>query len=215
MLQGLIDVIPYLLQGTSVTLSVTLVALSLGFTGGMFLAVMRVYGPPIIRRLAAGYSLVMRAVPVLLVILIMSFVISAIINLPPFWAGSLSLALASSAYQSEIFRGAIIAIPKGQMVAARALGMGQPKAILNVIMPQAIRNAIAPWSNEAAIILKDSSLVYVLGVPEILRRAQYYSARSYEPFLAFGAAALVYFTLTFLTNRGLDALENRIRIPYS
>ena len=105
-----------------------------------------------------------------------------------------------------------MAVPPGQMMAARAIGMSRPKAILFVILPQAFRLAIPPWSNEAAIVLKDSSLVYVLGVPEILRRAQYVSARTHEPFIAFAAAALLYFVLTFLTNRTLDGLERRYRL---
>ena len=98
------------------------------------------------------------------------------------------------------------------MMAARALGMSRVEAIRSIILPQAIRLAIPPWSNEAAIVLKDSSLVFVLGVPEILRRAEYVSARTLQPFLAFGAAALIYFVLTFLTNRGLDWLERRYKI---
>ena len=80
-------------------------------------------------------------------------------------------------------------------------------------MAAAFRYAIPPWSNEAAIVIKDSSLVYVLGVPEILRQAQYYSARTYQPFTAYVTVAAIYFLLTFITNRGLDALERRIRIP--
>ena len=99
------------------------------------------------------------------------------------------------------------------MMAARSIGMSQLKAIWHVILPQAFRNAIPPWSNEAAIVIKDSSLVYILGVPEILRQAQYYSARTYQPFLAYLTVAAIYFLLTFTTNRGLDLLERKIRIP--
>jgi polar amino acid transport system permease protein len=80
-------------------------------------------------------------------------------------------------------------------------------------MPQALRLAIPAWSNEASIVLKDSSLVYALGVPEILRRAQQLSATTQDPFLAYGAAALIYFVLVFLTNRMLDVVEYRTRIP--
>jgi len=98
------------------------------------------------------------------------------------------------------------------MMAARAIGMSRMKAIVNIILPQAFRLAIPPWSNEAAIVLKDSSLVYVLGVPEMLRRAQYVSARTHEPFVAFAAAAVLYFILTFITNRVLDAAERRFRL---
>jgi polar amino acid transport system permease protein len=99
------------------------------------------------------------------------------------------------------------------MMAARSIGMTRRKAIWNVVLPQAFRHAIPPWSNEAAIVIKDSSLVYILGLPEILRQAQYYSARTYQPFTAYISVAAIYFFLTFFTNRSLDFLERKIRIP--
>jgi len=213
MLNSLSILAPALLRGALITIQVTLVSLGLGFLGGVLLAVIRVYGGKVPSFLAALYSMVIRATPLLLTVLILFFVITGLVDLPPFWAGSLALAISSAAYQSEIFRGAIQSVPSGQMLAARSIGMSRIQAILHIILPQAIRNAVAPWSNEAAIILKDSSLVYVLGVPEILRQAQYFSARTYEPFLAFGSAAVLYFIMTFLTNRGLDRLEKNLEIP--
>ncbi len=99
------------------------------------------------------------------------------------------------------------------MMAARAVGLSRWRAIRYIVLPQALRLAIPPWSNEASIVLKDSSLVYALGVPEILRRAQQLSATSQQPFLAFGTAAVIYFILVFTTNRLLDYLEQRTRLP--
>ena len=123
------------------------------------------------------------------------------------------MGIISSGYQLEVFRGAIQSVGSGQMVAARSIGMSRIKAIRHIILPQAIRIAIPPWSNEAATVVKDSSLVYALGVAEILRRAQFVSARTYEPLLAFSIAALIYFVLTFVTSRILDKVERRIEIP--
>lgn len=211
-LQNLILLFRYLLQGTGVTLGVTAIALTTGFIGGTLLGLLRVYGGPFLAGFAAVYSAIIRAIPVIVVIFILYFVIARVVDLSPFLAGALALGLASSAYQSEVLRGAIISVPTGQMVAARAIGMSRLKAIRHIVLPQALRLAIPPWSNEAAVVLKDSSLVYVIGVPEILRRAEYVSARTLEPFIAFGAAAAIYFILTFLTNRGLDLLERRYRI---
>ena len=211
-LQNLVFLFQYLLQGTGVTLGVTAIALTTGFIGGILLGLLRVYGGPFLAGFAAVYSSVIRAVPVIVVIFILYFVIARMVDLSPFLAGALALGIASSAYQSEVLRGAIISVPTGQMVAARAIGMSRLKAIRHVVLPQALRLAIPPWSNEAAVVLKDSSLVYVIGVPETLRRAEYVSARTLEPFIAFGAAAAIYFVLTFLTNRGLDLLERRYRI---
>jgi polar amino acid transport system permease protein len=99
------------------------------------------------------------------------------------------------------------------MTAARAIGMSRLQSIRYIILPQALRLAIPPWSNEASIVLKDSSLVYALGVPEILRRAQQLSATTQQPFLAYGTAALIYFGLVFTTNRALDYLSEWTKLP--
>ena len=98
------------------------------------------------------------------------------------------------------------------MVAARAIGMSRFAAIRNIVLPQAMRLAIPAWSNEVTLVLKDSSLVYVIGVPEILRRAQWLSARTLEPFIAFGTAAAFYITITVLASRLLAVLERRYKI---
>ena len=206
--------IPYVLRGLDVTLKVTAIALGFGLFFGTLLAIMRVYGGKALSNAIMLYVSAIRALPHILLLLVIYFLIARIVDLSPFWAGSLSLSIISSAYQAEIIRGAILSVPPGQMVAARSIGMTRLQAIRYVVIPQAIRLAIPAWSNEAAIVIKDSSLVYVLGVPEILRQAQYYSGRNpTKPFNAYLAVAVVYFLLTFLTNRGLDALEKRIRIP--
>jgi polar amino acid transport system permease protein len=158
--------------------------------------------------------LLLRGVPPIVLLFILYFILSGrLINLSPFWAGSLSLGIVSSAYQMEILRGALLAVGGGQMVAARAIGMSRLQSIQYIILPQALRLAIPPWSNEVSIVLKDSSLVYALGVPEILRRAQQLSATTQQPFLAYGTAALIYFVLVFATNRALDYLSERTKLP--
>lgn len=203
----------YIGIGTAITLAVTLVALPMGLVVGMILALLHVYSGRIVVGLVTLYSTVMRGIPPLVLLFILYFVISGSINLSPFWAGSLSLGVVSSAYQLEIFRGAILSVGNGQMMAARAMGMSRLTAIRHIVMPQALRLAIPPWSNEASIVLKDSSLVYALGVPEILRRAQQLSASTQQPFLAYGTATLIYFALVFVTNRLLDWLDRKTRIP--
>jgi polar amino acid transport system permease protein len=207
------NLLQYIVEGTVVTVGVTLVALPLGLIIALALALVYVYGNRPSAWLVAVYSTLMRGVPPIVLLFILYFVVSGAINLSPFLAGSLSLGVISSAYQLEIMRGAILSVGSGQMMAARAIGMSRWRAIRFVVLPQALRLAIPPWSNEASIVLKDSSLVYALGVSEILRRAQQLSATTQEPFLAYGAAALIYFGLVFGTNRLLDWVEIRTRIP--
>ncbi|HOE70916.1 MAG TPA: amino acid ABC transporter permease, partial [Brevefilum sp.] len=164
-------------------------------------------------RIMAVYSTIMRGIPPIVLLFILYFMVSGNINLSPFWAGSISLGIVSSAYQMEIIRGALLSVSGSQMMAARSIGMSRMQAIRHIIIPQALRLAIPPWSNEAAIVIKDSSLVYALGVPEVLRRAQLISASTQEPFLAYITAGLIYFALVFITNRLLNRLEKRLAIP--
>ncbi|HNR02592.1 MAG TPA: amino acid ABC transporter permease [Anaerolineaceae bacterium] len=203
----------YIASGTAYTIAVTLVALPSGLLLGILFSILNVYGGKVSQRLTSLYSTVMRGIPPIVLLFILYFIVSGSINLSPFWAGSISLGIVSSAYQMEIVRGAILSVSSGQMMAARAIGMSKNQAIRHIILPQTLRLAIPPWSNEAAIVVKDSSLVYALGVPEILRRAQLISASTQEPFLAYAVAALIYFLLVFITNRLLDVLERRLRIP--
>ncbi len=203
----------YIASGTAYTVGVTLIALPSGLVLGTLLALLNVYSGKVSKTLTNLYSTVMRGIPPIVLLFILYFIVSGSINLSPFLAGSISLGIVSSAYQMEIVRGAILSVSGGQMMAARAVGMSKRQAIRNVILPQTLRLAIPPWSNEAAIVIKDSSLVYALGVPEILRRAQLISASTQQPFLAYAAAAVIYFILVFITSRLLDGLEKRLRIP--
>ena len=209
----LVNFVRFIAEGTAITLGVTVVALPMGLILGLALALVHVYGSRLANALVTYYSTLMRGVPPLVLLFILYFMISGAISLSPFWAGSLSLGIISSAYQLEILRGAILSVGSGQMMAARAIGMSRLRAIRYIVMPQALRLAIPPWSNEAAIVLKDSSLVYALGVAEILRRAQLLSASTQQPFLAYGTAAAIYFLLVFGANRLLDVVERRTRIP--
>lgn len=210
--QNLVTTFNFILQGVWVTIGVTLVALSVGLVFGVAMAMARVYGNPFLQSVAAVYSVIVRAVPVVVIIFILFFVIARFVNLSPFWAGSLALGFASGAYQSEIFRGAFQAVPPGQMIAARAIGMSKLQAIQSIILPQAVRLALPAWGNEATLVLKDSTLVFVVGVPEILRRAQQVSARTLEPFMAFSVAMLLYLILTLVTTQVLQWFERRYRL---
>jgi len=148
----------YIASGTAYTVGVTLIALPSGLLLGLLLALLNVYSGKISRWLTSLYSTVMRGIPPIVLLFILYFIVSGSINLSPFLAGSISLGIVSSAYQMEIIRGAILSVSGEQMMAARAIGMSKQQAIRNVILPQTLRLAIPPWSNEAAIVIKDSSL---------------------------------------------------------
>lgn len=203
----------YIASGTVYTVGVTLIALPSGLLIGTILALLYVYGGKITARVMNLYSTIFRGIPPVVLLFILFFAVSKGINLSAFWAGSLSLGVVSSAYQMEIVRGALLSVSGDQLMAARAVGLSRMQAIRNVVLPQAVRLAIPPWSNEAAIVIKDSSLVYALGVPEILRRAQLIGASSQRYLLAYLSAAVIYFLLVFATTRLLTLLEKKLAIP--
>ena len=205
--------LPYLLGGVGYTVLITLVALVVGFLIGTPIALARVYGNTVARYLALGYIVVMRGFPSLVLLFIAYYVLAAAVNLPPFLAGCAALGICSSAYQAEIFRGAIHGISGGQMMAARALGMTRRQAIFSIVLPQAMRDAIPGWSNEAAVVVKDSSLVYAVGLAELMRRAQQINGTLHAPLLIFFVTGMIYFALTFATNRMLGWIERRTRVP--
>lgn len=205
--------LPYMIGGIGYTVLITVVALAVGFLIGTPIALARIYGRRLPQALASGYTVVLRGLPSLVVLFLVYYVLAAAINLPPFLAGCAALGVCSSAYQAEIFRGAIQSVSGGQMMAARALGMTQRQAIMSIVLPQALRNAIPGWSNEAAVVVKDSSLVYAVGLAELMRRAQQVNGTLHEPFLIFFATGVLYFLLTFAANRLLSWVERRTSIP--
>ena len=203
----------YIASGTVLTVGVTLIALPAGLLIGTILALLYVYGGKVAGRVMNLYSTVFRGIPPIVLLFILYFAVTKGVNLSAFWAGSLSLGVVSSAYQMEIVRGALLSVSGDQLMAARAVGLSRLQAIRYVVLPQAVRLAIPPWSNEAAIVIKDSSLVYALGVPEILRRAQLIGASSQQYLLAYLSAAVIYFLLVSLTTRLLNNLEQKLSIP--
>lgn len=205
--------ISYIASGTVYTVGVTLIALPSGLMIGTILALLYVYGGKPASRIMNLYSTVFRGIPPLVLLFILFFSVSRGINLSAFWAGSLSLGMVSSAYQMEIVRGALLSVSGDQLMGARAVGLSRLQAIRYVVLPQAVRLAIPPWSNEAAIVIKDSSLVYALGVPEVLRRAQLIGASSQRYLLAYLSAAVIYFLLVFATTKLLNRLETKLAIP--
>jgi polar amino acid transport system permease protein len=133
--------LPYMISGIGYTVLITIVALIVGFLIGTPIALARVYGRRLPETLALIYTVVLRGLPSLVVLFLSYYVVAAAINLPPFLAGCAALGVCSSAYQAEIFRGALQSVSSGQMMAARALGMTQRQAIMSIILPQALRNA--------------------------------------------------------------------------
>ncbi|MFW9818548.1 MAG: amino acid ABC transporter permease [Candidatus Thorarchaeota archaeon] len=196
----LISIPPYIflfviIVGLPNTLVLTALGLIWGFLIGIILAIMRVYGGVELRWFATGYERLFRGVPLLVLIYLFAY---GVPFMPALESIVVALALRSGAYQSQIFRGAMLSVNPGQMDAAYTIGMNQFQAFRHILMPQALRLALPSWSNEYAIVIKDSSFAYEVGVVELTRAAYYVSVSYRELFsLSLGVAAIIYFLFTY------------------
>ena len=213
-LQVIWDALPFILGGTLTTVSAVALALGMGLVLGIPLAVGQVYGGRAVRAAVGLYVWFFRGVPIL-VLLFLSYglCMSLGFSLPPFLASCLVMGCISTAYQSQIFRGAIESLPQGQLKAARALGMTDFQTIRHVILPQALRLSIPGWSNEYSILLKDSAMCFALGTPEIMARTHFVASRTYEHLPLYITAGLIYFAITMAGVTLLRRLERKARIP--
>jgi polar amino acid transport system permease protein len=209
------DALPYLLQGALVTVALVLGALFLGLILGVFLAMGQVYGNKALRAVVAVYVWFFRGVPLLVLLFLFYFGLFTLlgINISAFTAAVIVLGLISAAYQSQIFRAGIQSLPEGQFKAARALGMSDARAVLFVILPQALRLSIPGWSNEYSVVLKDSAVAYALGVAEVMARAHFVASRTYQHLPLYFTAGVIFLILTYLGTKSLRFLEEKVRIP--
>ena len=208
------NALPFILGGSLVTIANVCIALGIGLMLGVPLAVGQCYGGRLTQRLVGLYVWFFRGVPIL-VLLFLFFGFFVWIGLPvePFSLSCVVLGMTSTAYQSQIFRGAIQSLPQGQLKAARALGMRDSAAIRSIILPQALRLSIPGWANEFSILLKDSAICYVLGTQEIMARTNFVAARTHEHLALFAAAGLLYFLITLAGLYLLKKLEKKMQIP--
>ena len=168
--------LPSLIRASVVTIVLSCLAMALAVMLGISIASGRVYGSGLTQALLTGYVEVMRGTPILLQLFVLYYGIADAIRLPAFAAALLGLALNYAAYESEIYRGALEAVPVGQLEAARILGLGERQVLTLVRGPQAFRLALAPMTNDFVALLKDSSLVSVITVVELTKQTQIFAA---------------------------------------
>lgn len=208
-----IDALPYMLGGVWWTAVALLGALAVGFAMGVPLACFQVYGGRLAQRLVGLYVWLFRGVPILVQLFLFYIGILPLLGVESaLAAGVLVLGLTSASYQSQIVRGSIQSLSDGQLKAARALGMSDLQAIKSIILPQALRLSIPGWSNEFSILLKDSALLMVISVPEIMARTRSVAGRTHEPVVMALFAAVLYFILTFIGIQTLRWIERKVRI---
>jgi His/Glu/Gln/Arg/opine family amino acid ABC transporter permease subunit len=205
-------VIPRLLDGMWITLELTLLSGICGIALGLLISLARIARTPWLSVPAAFYVTIFRGTPLLLQVLFVFFALPPLLGimLDPFPAGVLALSLNAAAYLTEIFRAAIQSIDKGQMEAARTLGMGYALAMRRVILPQTFRRLIPPVVNELAALAKDTSLVSVISLSEMLYITQRLGAKFLRPWEVYFWAALGYLIIVVALSTLAGFLERRL-----
>jgi polar amino acid transport system permease protein len=205
---------PLLLMGAGVTVQITALSVGFGLLIGMFVGIARLAKLTPLRLAAAVYVDFIRGTPLLVQIFIIYFALPIILGtrIDPFVAAITACSINSGAYVAEIFRGGIQSIDKGQMEAGRSLGMSWGQTMRYVILPQAFKRIIPPLGNEFIAMLKDSSLVSVIGFEELTRRGQLIIARTYGSFEIWMAVAFIYLIMTLTISRLVNYLERRYKI---
>ena len=213
-MEYIINALPALLQGALTTVQLTAIAIVFGFMGGTLLGTARLSKFWIVRLVTRAYIEFFRGTPLLVQIFWIYFGFPALFKalglgftFDRWTAGILALSLNSAAYIAEIVRGGIQSIEQGQWEAASSMGLDALQTLRYVILPQALRRMIPPLGNEFTTLLKDTSLVAVIGLEELFRRGQLTVATNFRAFEIYTAVGLVYLTLNLLFSQGFTWLE--------
>lgn len=204
-----ITYIPSLLNAAVVTILLSCAAMALAVFAGILIASGRVYGGAITRALLTAYVEIVRGTPVLLQLFVLYYGLASVIRLPAFIAALLGLGLNYAAYESEIYRGALEAVPRGQLEAARTLGFTERQVFSLVRGPQAFRLALAPMTNDFVALLKDSSLVSVLTVVELTKQTSIFATNIGNWAIPGALCAALYLALSLPLSRLAGRLEEK------
>ncbi|HCK4346179.1 TPA: amino acid ABC transporter permease [Pseudomonas aeruginosa] len=205
---------PFLLQGAIYTVLFAAVSMVLGLILGFSVAVVRVTKVPVVSQIAAVYVSAFRGTPLLVQIFVLYYGLPSVgIEFTPVTAGILALTLNVAAYLSESMRGAILGIDKGQWEAGLSVGLTWGQTLWNIITPQALRLAVPSLSNSLISLIKDTSLISVITVTELMLATKEVIAETFQPLPLYLAAAGIYWLLSALFERVQKALENRLTAP--
>ena len=201
--------LPALLRAALITLLLSCLAMTLAVAVGIAVAAGRVYGSPLVRAPLAVYVEIIRGTPVLLQLFVLYYGLSGFIRLPAFVAAVLGLGLNYAAYESEIYRAALQAIPRSQLEAGRTLGLSEAQILRLVRGPQALRLALAPMTNDFVALLKDSSLVSVITVVELTKQTAIYATNVGSWVVPGLLCSVIYLALSLPLSRLARRLERK------
>lgn len=205
------DYAEFLWMGVVWTTVLTVASALLAFFGGILFAMIVLYAPRVLAWPTRLFVWLFMGTPLLLQLYLIYFGLSQIgIDVPALIAGIIGLGLHFAVYNADVIRAGIVAVDRGQNEGARSLGLGRYQTFRYVIIPQAVRNVTPPLGNNLIALLKDSALVSVLGVAELVHASQLAISETYRPFEFYIAAAALYYLLNLLLEAGLRAVERKV-----
>ncbi|MBS9810764.1 amino acid ABC transporter permease [Vibrio alginolyticus] len=199
-----------ILDGVVTTIKISLWSLIIALALGLVVGLMRISSNPALKKLALVYVEVIRGTPLLVQIFIVYFFIGTVLDLERFTAGVIALSVFTAAYVAEIVRSGIQSIPRGQMEAARSLGMNYPKAMIYVILPQAFKQTLPPLAGQFINLIKDSSLVSVISITDLTKAGREVVSGSFAPFEVWFTVAALYLLLTSTLSWAIQTLEKKL-----
>ncbi|WP_039656912.1 amino acid ABC transporter permease [Clostridium tyrobutyricum] len=207
------NILPILLKGSVMTVELTIITIILGSILGILLALLRLSNNKVLKYISSFYAWIFRGTPLLLQLFFFYYGLPFVgIELTPFTAAVIGLALNCGAYMSEIIRGGIQSIEQGQFEAAKALGFNYTQTMKKIILPQTFKVIIPPVGNEFISILKDTSLVSTIAMVELMRSAQQIYATSFDPISVFLTAAVFYLIMTTVFTTVFGIIERKLSV---
>lgn len=203
----------YILEGALWTIAITVTSGFFSFFGGILFAVCALYAPFVIRYPVKAFAWMFMTTPLLLQLFLIYFgLVQVGIDVPAFAAGMIGLGLHFAVYNSDIIQTGILAIDNGQYEAGRTLGLSRAQTLRKIVIPQAVRDVVPPIGNNMIALLKDSALVSVIGVVELVHASQLAISETFRPFEFYLAAAVCYYIINLLLEFTLHRIERRIAL---
>ncbi|WP_099187258.1 amino acid ABC transporter permease [Tepidibacter mesophilus] len=203
----------FFLMGTKNTVLLSVCSVFIGVVLGLFVSLMKLSKNKVLNIIASVYVEFLRGTPILVQLFIVYYGLPTLgIDMPPFVAGIIALSINSSAYVAEIIRAGIQAVDKGQMEAARSLGMSHNIAMRYIIIPQGVKNILPALGNEFIVLIKESSIVMMVGIADVMYNTNIVRGNTFQPFEPLIVAAFIYFVLTFTLSKFMNKIERGMTV---
>ena len=205
-----LDILRFVPGGLLITFEVTVLSILCAVPLGLITGLGRLSRCRVINLVASTYVEVIRGIPLLVQIFYIYYALAKFLQVSGLTSAVIAISFCYGAYMGEVFRAGIMAVPKGQSEASRSLGFNRVQTMVHVILPQALRTIVPPVGNECIAMLKDTSLVSVMAMPDLMQHGRSFAAKTYLYFETYTVIALIYLIITLLLSKGVSILEGRL-----